>query len=137
MPMNTEALKDSVNGHKPQAKPPHANPEQQQQRLADLEQQTLTAIASLTQTGINAINAQVVAFDARLTRFERRTARAMADRLKQSQLRIQHYLVEELSAPLAPPTDLADLIDAALNVPDLTGDFLAIAHTSVAGCLPL
>lgn len=137
MPINTDALKDSVNSHKPQVKRPNPNPEQQQQRLSDLDQQTATAISSLAQTGVNTINAQVFAFDARLTQFERNTARAMADRLKQSQLRIQQYLVEELSPPSDHPTDFAELIDAALEVPDLTSGFLEIAHTSVAGCLPM
>ncbi len=28
MPLNTDALKDSVNGHKPKAKRPNPNPEQ-------------------------------------------------------------------------------------------------------------
>jgi uncharacterized protein YqfA (UPF0365 family) len=137
MPMNTDALKDSVNGHKPQAKRPHPNRDQQQQQLDQVDQTTATAIASLAQAGVNSINAQVFAFDSKLTRYERDTARAMADRLRQSNLRIQQYLVEELTTQNAKSTDFATLVDDALDVPDLTSSFLGITQTAVAGCLPL
>jgi hypothetical protein len=54
---------------------------------------------------VNTINAQVFAFDAKLTQFERSTAKVMAERLRQSQLRIQQYLVAELSdTPTSAPT---------------------------------
>jgi hypothetical protein len=46
MPLNTDALKDSVNGHKPQAKRPNPNPEQQQQRLSELDHQSAHAISA-------------------------------------------------------------------------------------------
>ena len=82
MPLNTDALKDSVNGHKAKAKRPNPNPEQQQQRLSELDQQSATAISALAQTGVNTINAQVFAFDARLTQFERHTAKVLAERLR-------------------------------------------------------
>ncbi len=137
MPINTEALKDSVNGHKPKVKRPNPNLEQQQQRLSELDHQTATAISTLAQTGVNTINAQVFAFDARLTQFERSTAKVLADRLQQSQLRIQQYLVEELSLNSKQPTDLAELIDTALDVPDLSSEFLAIAPCTIAGALPI
>lgn len=77
------------------------------------------------------------AFDARLTQFERSTARVLADRLRQSQLRIQQYLVAELSEHPHQRTDLAVLLDDALEVPDLTSNFLAIAPYTAAGALPL
>lgn len=137
MPMNTDALKNSVNGHKPQAKRPQPNREQQQQQLNQVDQSTATAITSLAQAGVNSINAQVFAFDSKLSRYERETARVMADRLRQSPLRIQQYLMEELSAQNTQSRDFTTLIDDTLDVLDLTSDFLAIAHTSVAGCLPL
>lgn len=137
MPINTDALKESLNGQKLQAKRPNPNPEQQQQRLSELDSQTAHAIAALAQTGVNTINAQVFAFDARLTQFERGTAKAMAERLKQSQLRIQQYLVEELSRTPNQATDLVELVDAALEVPDLTSGFLEIAPCTIAGALPI
>jgi len=137
MPLNTYALKDSVNGHKPQAKRPNPNPEQQQQRLSELEQQSAHAITALAQTGVNTINAQVFAFDAKLTQFERNTAKVMAERLRQSQLRIQQYLVAELSGHPDQRADFAVLLDEALEVPDLTSSFLAIAPYTPAGALPL
>src|SRR5579883_48826 len=137
MPLNTEALKDSVNGHKPKAKRPHPNAEQQQQRLSELDQQNAHAITALAQTGVNTINAQVFAFDAKLTQFERSTAKVMADRLRQSQLRIQQYLVAELSGHPHQCADFAVLLDDALDVPDLTSSFLAIAPYTAAGALPL
>jgi hypothetical protein len=56
-----------------------------------IEHQSAHAIAALAQTGVNTINAQVFAFDAKLTQFERNTAKVMAERLRQSQLRIQQY----------------------------------------------
>lgn len=123
--------------HTPELKRPKPNTDHQQQQLADLQAQSASAIASLAQAGVNTINAQVFAFDARLTRFERETAKGMAQRLKQSQLRIQQYLAEELSSEPQQPQDFAQLIDAALEPPDLTSSFLTIAPTSIAGCLPL
>lgn len=137
MPINTDALKTSMNGHQPQAKRPNPNREQQQQQLNQVDQSTATAITSLAQSGVNSINAQVFAFDSKLTRYEQDTARAMADRLRQSPLRIQQYLLAELSEQNARSSDYTGLIDDALEVPDLTSSFLGIAQTSVAGCLPL
>jgi copper homeostasis protein CutC len=137
MPINTDALKDSVNGHKPKAKRPNPNTEQQEQRLSELDQQSAHAISALAQTGVNTINAQVFAFDAKLTQFERSTAKVMAERLRQSQLRIQQYLVAELSEHPHQCADFAVLLDDVLEVPDLTSNFLAIAPYTAAGALPL
>ena len=105
--------------------------------LSELDQQSAHAISALAQTGVNTINAQVFAFDAKLTQFERNTARVMADRLRQSQLRIQQYLVAELSGHPDQCSDFAVLLDDALEVPDLTSSFLAIAPYTAAGALPL
>lgn len=140
MPMNTDALKDSMNGKssdQPNLKRPTPNRDQQQQRLNQVNDATQSAIAALTQTGVHTINTQVFAFDSKLTRYERDTARAMADRLRQSPLRIQQYLMEELSLENTQGSDFSTLIDAALDVPDLTTDFLALAPASALGCLPM
>ena len=137
MPINTNALKDSLNAHSPKAKRPQPNRDQQQQQLHQVNQTTATAITSLAQAGVNTINAQVFAFDSQLTRYERDTARSMAERLRQSPLRIQHYLMAELAEHTTPSPDFATLIAPALDVPDLTTDFLAIAPMSAAGALPL
>lgn len=99
MPINAEALKDSLNGRKPKIKRPIPNREQQQQQLDAVNAQTRTTISALTQTGIDRINGQVSNFDRSLTRYERDTARAMADRLRQSPLRIQQYLLQENCKP--------------------------------------
>lgn len=119
------------------AKRPKPNRDQQQQQLAQVEQTTTSAISSFAQAGIQGINTQVLAFDSKLTRYERDTARAMADRLRQSPLRIQQYLVEELASGNTPSPDFLTVIDKALEVPDLTSNFLAIAPTSIVGALPL
>jgi hypothetical protein len=137
MPINTDALKDSMNGHTPQPKRPKPNREQQQQQLNQVDQSTATAITSLAQAGVNSINAQVFAFDSKLTRYEQDTDKAMADRLRQSPVRIQQYLLAELSIQNTRSADYTDLIDDTLEVPDLTSSFLAIAQTTVAGCLPM
>jgi hypothetical protein len=135
MPLNTDARKDSVNGHKPQAKRPHPNPEQQQQRLSEPDQPSAHARSALAQTGVNTINAQMFTFEAKLTQFERNTAKVMAERLRQSQLRLQPYLVAELSAHPNQRADFAVLLDDALAVPDLTSNFLAVAPYVTAGAL--
>ena len=137
MPLNTDALQDSVNGRQPKAKRPQPNRDQQQQQLHQLDQTTITAISSLAQAGVNTINAQVFAFDSKLTRYERDTAKAMADRLRQSSLRIQHYMLEELSSQNAQSPEWSHLMDDVLEAPDLTSSFLAIAPCTVAGSLPL
>ena len=140
MPINTDALKNSLNGKSPELpnlKRPSPNRDQQQQRLDQLNGATQSGIASLAQTGVNTINAQVFAFDSKLTRYERDTAHAMADRLRQSPLRIQQYLMEELSIENTPRADFTTLIDDALEVPDLSTDFLSIAASSALGCLPM
>ena len=111
------------------------NPEQQQQRLSELDQQSAHAISALAQTGVNTINAPVLTFDTRLTQFERSTAKVLAERLRQSQLRIQQYLVAELSEHPSQHTDLAVLLDDALEVPDLNSSFLAIAPLHGSRCL--
>lgn len=140
MPMNTEALKNSMNGKSPELpnlKRPAPNREGQQQRLNQINEATQSAIAALAQTGVNTINAQVFAFDSKLSRYERDTARAMADRLRQSPLRIQQYLMEELTVENTAGSDFATLIDEVLEVPDLTTDFLAIAPSTAFGALPM
>ena len=137
MPINTDALKDSLNGQKPKPKRPQPNPEQQREQLQQADQTTAGAINALAQAGVNSINAQVFAFDCKLTRYERDMAQAMADRLRQSPLRIQQYLMEELATQNTAGSDFAEMIDDALEVPDLTSDFLTILPSSVAGCLPI
>ena len=140
MPVNIEALKNSVNLKSPELptlKRPTPNRDQQQQRLEQVNEATQSAISSLAQTGINTINAQVFAFDSKLTRYERDTANAMADRLRQSPVRIQQYLMAELSIENTPRSDFTTLIDDALEVPDLSTDFLSIAASSALGCLPM
>ena len=140
MPINTDALKNSLNGKNhelPNLKRPSPNRDQQQQRLDQLNGATQSGIASLAQTGVNTINAQVFAFDSKLTRYERDTAHAMADRLRQSPVRIQQYLMAELSIENTPRSDFTTLIDDALEVPDLSTDFLSIAASSALGCLPM
>lgn len=137
MPINTEALKDSLNGRKPKIKRPIPNREQQQQQLDAVNAHARTTISALTQTGIDRINDQVSNLDRSLTRYERDTARAMADRLRQSPLRIQQYLMQELQAEPQEALNFSVLIDDALEVPDLTTDFLAIAPISAAGALPM
>jgi len=140
MPMNTEALKNSMNGKSPELpnlKRPTPHRDQQQQRLDQVNEATQSAIAALAQAGVNTINAQVFAFDSKLSRYERDTARAMADRLRQSPLRIQQYLMQELTVENTAGSDFATLIDEVLEVPDLTTDFLAIAPSTALGALPL
>jgi hypothetical protein len=138
--MNTEALKNSMNGKSPELpnlKRPTPHRDQQQQRLDQVNEATQSAIAALAQAGVNTINAQVFAFDSKLSRYERDTARAMADRLRQSPLRIQQYLMQELTVENTAGSDFATLIDEVLEVPDLTTDFLAIAPSTALGALPL
>jgi|GEM_PF-887095 len=140
MPINTDALKNSLNSKSPELpnlKRPSPNRDQQQQRLDQLNRATQTGIASLAQTEVNIINAQVFAFDSKLTRYERDTAHSMAERLRQSPLRIQQYLMEELSIENTHRSDFTTLIDDALEVPDLSTDFLSIAASSALGCLPM
>lgn len=140
MPMNTEALRNSMNDKSPELpnlKRPAPNRDQQQQRLDQVNEATQAGIAALAQTGVNTINAQVFAFDRKLTRYERDTARAMADRLRQSPLRIQQYLLEELRLENTAGSDFVTLIDDALEVPDLTTDFLQIAPATAFGALPM
>ena len=136
----TAEEQQAINGNsksRAKAKRPNPNTEQQQQRLSELDHQSAHAISALAQTGVNTINAQVFAFDAKLTQFERNTAKVMAERLRQSQLRIQQYLVAELSEHPNQCADFAVLLDDALEVPDLTSSFLAIAPYTAAGALPM
>ncbi|MBF2029215.1 MAG: hypothetical protein IGS48_21050 [Oscillatoriales cyanobacterium C42_A2020_001] len=138
--MNTEALKNSMNGKTPELpnlKRPVPNRDQHHQRLEQVNEATQSEIAALAQTGVNTINAQVFAFDSKLTRYERDTARAMADRLRQSPLRIQQYLMQELTVENTAGSDFAALIDEVLEVPDLTTNFLSIALSTALGALPL
>ncbi|QZZ18633.1 hypothetical protein J5X98_14175 [Leptothermofonsia sichuanensis E412] len=50
MPINTEALKDSVNGRQPKIKRLTPNRDQQQQQLDGVNTHFCTQIAALTQT---------------------------------------------------------------------------------------
>ncbi|MGI0484919.1 hypothetical protein ACN4EK_05735 [Pantanalinema rosaneae CENA516] len=136
MSLTAEELQ-ALDSQRTKAKRPNPNRDQQQQQLAQVEQTTTNAISSFAQAGIQGINTQVLAFDSKLTRYERDTARAMADRLRQSPLRIQQYLVEELASENTPSPDFLTVIDKALEVPDLTSNFLAISPTSIVGALPL
>lgn len=124
------------NGTAPQQpKRPQPNREAQQQQLNQVSDATTTAISNLAQAGVNTINAQVFAFDSKLTQYERKTAAAMADRLRQSPLRLQAYLMEELAAQSIQTPDYEVFADE-FSPPDLTSNWLAIAPT-VAGCLPM
>lgn len=114
----------------PTAQARSSQPEQQQ--LSDLNNQTSSAIANLARVGVNTINAQVFAFDAHLTQYERETAVTLANRLKQSQLRIQRYLVDELMDIGGRPTDIATVVQEVLEVPDLNSGFLALPPAYVA-----
>lgn len=136
MSLTQEELQ-ALNGKRPKAKRPTPNREHQQQQLEQADTTTANAIASLAQAGVNSINVQVFAFDSKLTRYERDTAQAMANRLRQSPLRIQQYLMEELTIENTTGSEFAAIIDDALEVPDLTTDFLAIAPASALGCLPM
>lgn len=125
-----------INGKSSQPKRPNANPEAQKKQLEDVQNATTTAIASLASAGVNTINAQVFAFDDRLSQFERKTAKAMADRLRQSPLRVQSYLMEELALESIQPPDYEAFADE-FDAPDLTSNWLAIAPSSAMGCLPM
>ncbi len=123
MPLQEETR----NGHHPpKPKYPNPNADRQQQDIADLADETQKAIGALAQTGFNTINAQVFAFDGKLTQFERDTARAMADRLRQSPTRIQHYLAEELLSQNIETPDY-EVFAEEFEVPNLTSKFLAAA----------
>ncbi len=135
MPLNLENA--AQNGHSaPQPKRPNPYPDQQKQRLEQVESATASAIASLAKAGCNTINTQVYEFDGRLTHFERKTAQAMADRLRQSPLRIQQYLMDELKLETIEKPNFGDFAEE-FEVVDLTSNFLAIAPCSAAGALPL
>ncbi len=138
MPINTDALKHSVNGHSA-SRPKRSTPNQewQQEQLDDINTHSRQTISALAQSGVNTINTQVFDFDSKLTRFERETAKQMANRLRQSPLRIQQYLMQELEAEPQECQSFGAIIDDALEVPDLTSDFLAIAPSSIAGALPM
>ncbi|UBF30768.1 hypothetical protein K9N68_39635 (plasmid) [Kovacikia minuta CCNUW1] len=125
MPLNLDNA--ALNEHQvSKPKRPKPNPDLQQQQMDDLGDETQKAIGTLAQTGFNTINAQVFAFDGRLTKFERDTARAMANRLRQSPTRIQHYLAEELLTHNVETPDF-EVFAEEFEVPDLTSKFLAAA----------
>jgi hypothetical protein len=135
----TQEELQALNGCKstPKAKRPDPNQERQQEQLDDINAHSRQAISALAQSGVNTINTQVFDFDSKLTRFERDTAKAMAHRLRQSPLRIQQYLMEELEVKPQECQSFGVIIDDALEVPDLTSNFLAIVPSSIAGALPL
>lgn len=124
----------------PEAEQPTAparSSEPEQQQLSDLNNQTSSAIANLARVGVNTINAQVFAFDAHLTQYEKNTAVTLANRLKQSQLRIQRYLVDELMDIGGRPTDIAATVQGVLETPDLNTGFLALPPVYVAPTMPM
>jgi hypothetical protein len=108
--------------------------------LNDLNATDRSNINALAQAGINGINTQVFAFDSRLTQYEKETGKQMADRVKQSPLRIQHYFLQELQAEQPECQDFSVTIEDAIEVPDLTSNFLhpqGITPSSAMGALPI
>lgn len=89
---------------------------------------------SLATAAKDAINRQVVAFDKKLTEFEKETAKAMSDRLKETPWRIYFYLQQELQEKDNDPLCFEDLVD--FEAVEFDNSFL-ISPSSAAGCLPV
>ncbi|MBL1177634.1 hypothetical protein [Pantanalinema sp. GBBB05] len=137
MPVEIKRKPTAEPEQQPQAPSQARSSQPEQQQLSDLNNQTSSAIANLARVGVNTINAQVFAFDAHLTQYERDTAVTLANRLKQSQLRIQRYLVDELMDIGGRPTDIAAVVQEVLETPDLNSGFLALPPAYVAPTMPM
>ncbi len=148
MPINTNALKNSVQGKSPEL--PNKNRPQHpsaQQPPADRHQQQFNAEAYRSQNGstINsaiAIRAQetassLQALDARLSQFEDRFAEAAVDRIDSVAVRIEQKIAQRLQArqEARQKPQIVDILDA-FTVPDFALP-PAIAPHSALGALPM
>lgn len=137
MPINTDALKDSVNGNTPTAKRPKRHPEQVSAALAERTVANQSHIKSTLDASNAALAGQATQLLDRMHQHDRALAREVATHIAARPHNFMAYLGEELAALLpAPPTfvDVEDLT-ADFAVPEFA--FPAIAPSSIVGALPL
>lgn len=133
MPLDTSKYSSAelpnLNGKpKPQEKP--ALPTAQSQALT---KQTLSASTS-------ALTGQVKALATRMDESDLTLAKQLAGYVADRPQRFTVMFAQELQAlmePIQEPQTFIDVELAAVEMPDLLGDFLAIAPSSALGCLPM
>lgn len=133
MPMNAEALKNSMNGKSPEL--PNLNrPKQNTDRYHEQNMGAINgAIAIRAQETANSLQA----LDQRLNQFEDRFADAAVDRIDSIALRIEQKIAQRLQArqEARQKPQIVDVLDA-FTVPEFDLPH-AISPSSVMGCLPM
>lgn len=140
MPLDTSKYKDQKS-----AELPNVNGKKQSQTKPAPTPETIptASAAALTKQAIasssDALTGQIRALATRMDESDRTLARQLAGYVAERPQRFTLLFAQELAALTAPMENqtFIDVELAAVELPDLRGDFLSIAASSALGCLPM